>query len=294
MTLTGVSWQGESGEPQMTLVVLLPASNEEDYLGSCLEALREQRDTPPLYVIVSANGCSDGTVAVARGQVAAFVVRGHALVCLDSPVPDKSAALNRAEAAIPAALASAPRIYLDADVICAPDICAQLARALDIEQPSFATGRLLVSRSPSAITRLYTAAWMQTSFGRSKALGAGLYGVNAAGRRRWQYFPAMISDDTFVRWSFAPHERVEVPAKFYWPMAAGPAALIRVRSRQDHLVQQVRERFPELERNEDVRRPNFRSLSTLALRQPLAFMVYSAICLAARLCRKDGYWARGR
>jgi hypothetical protein len=278
----------------MSLVVILPASNEEDYLGPCLEALRKQRDTPPLYVIVSANGCSDGTVAVARDQVAAFASRGYALICLDNPVPDKTAALNRAEAAIPSALANAPRVYLDADVICAPDICAQLSHVLDTKQPSFATGRLVVSRSPNAITRLYAAAWMQTPFGRSKALGAGLFGVNATGRRRWQQFPATISDDTLVRWSFAPHERVEVPAKFYWPMAAGPAALIRVRSRQDHLVQQVRARFPELECNEDVQRPNFSSLATLALRQPLAFVVYYAVCLAARLRRKDGSWARGR
>lgn len=278
----------------MSLVVIVPASNEEAYLGSCLTSLCEQRDTPPLYVIVSANGCTDATVAIARGHIAAFAARGHTLVCLDSALPEKAAALNRAEAAIPPALASAPRLYLDADIVSDPDICAQLAHALAVDWPLYASGKLVVQRSPNAVTRIYTRVWMQTPFGRSTALGAGLFAVNAAGRRRWRDFPSMISDDTFVRWSFAPHERIEVPAKFYWPMVSGIAALIRVRRRQDHLVQQVRTTFPELECNEDVRRPTPLSLAVLALRQPLGFFVYYAICLAARLSRSNQGWARGR
>jgi len=280
----------------MSLVVMIPASNEEGYLGSCLTSLCEQRDTPRLYVIVSANGCTDSTVAIAHGQTAAFLAHGHMLVCLENPVPDKAAALNRAEAAIPPALVSAPRIYLDADIICDPDICSQLARVLETNQPAYATGKVVVKRSSNAITRKYAAVWTQTPFGRAAALGTGLFAVNDAGRRRWRDFPPMISDDTFVRWSFAPHERIEVPATFRWcrDPVSGLAALIRVRGRQDRLVQQVRTNFPELERNEDVPRPTFSSLARLAIRQPFGFLVYYTICLAARFHRNGRGWARGQ
>lgn len=285
----------QSGGRQMSLVVILPASNEEAYLGACLDALREQLDAPSLYVIVSANGCNDRTVAIADGQILAFAARGHVLICLESSVPEKMAALNRAEAAIPTCLASSPRLYLDADVVCESSICAQIARALDTDRPLYATGQLVVPRSSSVVTRLYAAFWMKTPFGRSTALGAGLFSVNAAGRRRWGEFPSMISDDTFVRWSFAPHERVEVPAKFHWPMVNGLAALIRVRSRQDYLVQQVREKFPELECNECVSRPSASSLISLAWREPVGFIVYYAICSVARRRRINrGAWIRGR
>ena len=285
---------GPSATEHMSLVVILPAANEERYLGPCLASLYEQRAAPPLHVIVSANGCTDGTVAIARDHIAAFAARGHVLVCLDHPWPDKIAALNRAEAAIPPALVNASRLYLDADVTCDPDLCAQLASALATDEPAYATGKLVVTRSSSVVTRLYAAVWEQTPFGRSSALGAGLFAVNAAGRHRWQMFPPAISDDTFVRWCFAPSERVEVPAKFHWPMVSGLTDLIRVRGRQDHLVQQVRTTFPELEQNEDVPRPSWATLFPLALRQPVKFCVYYAICVAARLLCNTGKWARGR
>lgn len=53
--------------------VIIPAHNEEDYLGATLEALRRQGH-PWFEVIVVANGCSDTTAEVARGYCDRLIV----------------------------------------------------------------------------------------------------------------------------------------------------------------------------------------------------------------------------
>ena len=112
------------------LTVIVPANNEAGYITPCLEALLAQRSCPPLYVVVSANACTDSTVAEAQALAPQFAALGHTLICLDSLEGGKTAALDRAEAAVVAAgQGAAPRVYLDADVICDPDLLGQVARA---------------------------------------------------------------------------------------------------------------------------------------------------------------------
>jgi glycosyltransferase involved in cell wall biosynthesis len=48
-----------------SISIIIPAHNEEDYIGATLEALNLQ-DYPHCEIVVVANGCTDRTVAVAR------------------------------------------------------------------------------------------------------------------------------------------------------------------------------------------------------------------------------------
>ena len=278
----------------MTLVVIVPASNEEAYIGPCLEALLAQTGPPALHVIVSANACRDETVARVRALVPAFAARGHFLECIDSPEPGKPGALNRAEAAIPAALAAAPRAYLDADVICDPTLLAEIAAALAVKQPRYATGTLAVMRARSAVTRAYGRIWVELPFVRSGAVGAGLFAVNAAGRARWDAFPAIISDDTYVRLAFRPGERLETPARYHWPMVEGFGALVRVRRRQNAGVDEIRRLHPERMANEGKLRLGRMEALRLGLRRPFAALVYIAVHIAVRFAPARSDWTRGR
>src|SRR5438067_1818152 len=53
--------------------VVVPAHNEERYLGRTLAALRRQ-NYPLFEIIVVANGCTDRTPAVARDQCERLIV----------------------------------------------------------------------------------------------------------------------------------------------------------------------------------------------------------------------------
>src|SRR5690242_1816455 len=55
------------GTPIRTISVIIPAHNEEAYLGQTLDALKRQ-DYNWFEVIVVANGCTDSTAEVARGR----------------------------------------------------------------------------------------------------------------------------------------------------------------------------------------------------------------------------------
>ncbi len=272
--------------------VVIAARNEEAYIAPCLAALLAQSDMPPgsLEVIVAANACTDATVARARDHTAAFADRGWRLDVLDLARGGKLGALAAGEAAARGrALA-----YLDADVICDPPLLAQLAQALDTTEPRYATGTLAVTRAASAVTRAYARIWTRLPFVLGGAVGAGLFAMNRAGRSRWAAWPEIISDDTFARLHFTPHERIELPARYHWPMVEGLSNLIRVRRRQDAGVREIARLYPALLDNE-AKAPLTRGhLARLALTDPLGLAVYLTVHVAVRLRPAATTWTRGR
>ena len=59
-----------------TISVIIPAHNEQNYLGATLDALRKQ-DYPEWEIIVVANGCTDCTADVAQGKCHRLVTLAH-------------------------------------------------------------------------------------------------------------------------------------------------------------------------------------------------------------------------
>lgn len=290
-----------------SLLVFLPASNEADFILPCLRALLAQDAAAGrVVVILAANACRDATVARARSLEADFAAHGWVLRIDDSPVPGKLAALNRAEALaanmgpemgaeMGADPAVAPRLYLDADVICEPTLLGQIRAALDGPAPAYATGTLVLAPSRSWVTRAYGALWSRLPFVTGGAVGAGCFAVNAAGRARWGAFPDIISDDTFVRQHFTPAERYEVPARYHWPLVEGLGNLIRVRHRQDAGVEELHRLYPDLMVDPKPTPRHAVPLWPLLRAEPLGFAVYALVRFAVLLKgRTATEWTRGR
>lgn len=64
----GIRPLGVKSHPGMaTVSVIIPAHNEEDYLGATLDALNHQ-DRPAREIVVVANGCTDRTAEIALGK----------------------------------------------------------------------------------------------------------------------------------------------------------------------------------------------------------------------------------
>jgi glycosyltransferase involved in cell wall biosynthesis len=271
--------------------VIIAARDEERHIGACLEALLQQQDVPgSVQVLVAANACTDRTVEVARSLAGRFAARGWRLVVLDLETPGKLNALNSAEATLGRCI----RVYLDSDVRLDPPMLGQLHAALAVPAPRYATGTLQVARARTWITRQYGRFWIELPFVKGGAVGAGLFAVNQPGRDRWDSFPDIISDDTFARLQFAPEERIEVPARYHWPMVEGFANLVKVRRRQDEGVRQVYDSFPALRENEAKAAPEMSQMARLALRRPIAFAVYAAVRYSVRLRSSGTQWTRGR
>ena len=269
--------------------ILIPANNEEGYIGACLDALLAQDTARAAEVIVAANACTDRTVEIAQGYAARFSDRGWRLEVLDIPEGGKPGALNRADAVATGDM----RVYLDADVVMSRPLLEQLAQALERPAPAYASGTLIVAPAKSWVTRAYGRIWTRLPFMRQGVPGAGLFAVNAAGRARWGQFPDIISDDTYVRLQFTPEERIGVAAGYQWPLVEGFTALVRVRRRQDAGVREVARLWPEVMGNEGKAAVTPGLITRLILGSPLGFAIYATV---GQLAKREGIasWDRGR
>ncbi len=273
--------------------IILPAHDEADYIGNCLSALLASDGLPAgwqVEVIVVANGCTDATGDIARCFDPGS--NGWRLQVIEVAKGGKLNALNVGDAAARGDI----RIYLDADVIVSPALIGQLLGVLDTAQAQYSSGQPVVAPARSWITCAYARFWARLPFVRQGVPGFGIFAMNAAGRARWGDWPDIISDDTFARLNFAPHERIGVAASYSWPMVEGFANLVRVRRRQNAGVAEIGERFPELLRNDDQRRVSGAGLLGRMVRDPIGFGIYAAVSLTVKapLFRSDNRWARGR
>lgn len=286
-----MSKAADQREIKALMNVIIAARNEENYIGDCLEALLAQSEAAgEIETILAANACTDRTAEVARAYAPRFEARGWTLTIIEVPEPGKVNALNAADRlATGGAL-----VFLDADVRLDPDLLAQLREVLFTDRPLYATGRLQVAPAKTWVTKRYARLWVELPFVKGGAVGAGLFALNRTGRDRWGEFPAIISDDTFVRLQFTPDERIEVPARYHWPMVEGFGNLVRVRRRQDDGVQEIHRLYPEIVEREAKAPVTRGDLLGLLFRMPVSFAVYALVHVAVRLRRSNAGWDRGR
>jgi glycosyltransferase involved in cell wall biosynthesis len=273
--------------------ILVPASNEAGLIGVCLERVLQSDWTrhDRVEVIVIANGCRDQTAFIAGAYKARFDEKGWDLRVLDRKEGGKLAALNVGDRLARAGT----RVYLDADVEVSETLFDSLFQALNTHRPRYASGALTLSDPTSWTTRAYARVYAKVPFLTSGVPGAGLFAVNAAGRLRWEDFPDIISDDTFVRLSFRPQERVKVKAPYTWPLVEGWNNLVRVRKRQNDGVDEIKARYPDLLKNDD--KPVFPLTEKLkiAVADPVGFAVYAGVALAVKFAPAGASgWSRGR
>ncbi|BCJ49712.1 hypothetical protein Asp14428_11870 [Actinoplanes sp. NBRC 14428] len=183
--------------------VVIASYNEEAVIGRCLDALLAGAGPGGLDITVVANGCTDGTAAVAAARPGVRV--------LERARPGKAAALNAGDAAA----RGFPRFYLDADIVVPPGGIAALAAALTTGgSPPLAVvprRRLDLAGRPVPVRAFYAINGRLPAYDGA-LFGRGLIGVSAAGRARFAEFPDVIADDLFLDSQFAAAEKREVAA----------------------------------------------------------------------------------
>jgi cellulose synthase/poly-beta-1,6-N-acetylglucosamine synthase-like glycosyltransferase len=230
-----------------SISIIIPAHNEAAVIGRCLQSLLEQTAPRPLRIIVVANGCYDATADVARRFQLPAHAAGHELIVEELPRGCKPDALNHGD------LSAAPgiRVYTDADVRLSPDALQGIIDELENGRAALTAPALHVAPARSLVTRSYIEVWSRLPVVRHDVMGCGVYAVAAAGRARWDRFPRIISDDKFVRLSFARDERR--PARqgsFTIHMPEGFLELIRVRGRWCRGNRELVQKFPHIGKRE--------------------------------------------
>ena len=244
--------------------IIIPAYNESAVIERTILSLLDQV-SPEDEIIVSCNGCADETASIARQ----FEPR---VKVIETMIPSKTVALNFGDQLA----VSFPRIYMDADV-------RLIEGALDKIKHALSSGRLL-ALSPSVsmdlsvaswAVRAYYDIWLSLPYCQSGMVGAGIYALNEAGRKRFDKFPDVIADDGYVRALFREYERgrvedafsvVKAPASLYW--------LIKIKTRSRLGGMELALKHPELIANEE---KNYTNALPKLIRNPsrwLKFAIY--------------------
>lgn len=278
----------------MPITVIIPAHNEQNALPRCLAALAAQDYRGPAEIIVAANGCADGTVAVASRSRELFPPNWQ-LEVLELPAAAKWAALNAADAFAAAGIL----VFLDADIVLAPNAIGAIAAALSTSEPRLVQPRLVVEHTAnqSRAVRSFVRVWSSLPYVRNQVLGVGCYAVNTPGREQWGSFPPLGADDTFVRLRFGDDQKaVLAEATMGVSFPSSLRELILVRARWCRLSRVVRGREWSLPRSE---RRRWLAAMKFILSRPSLWIdgiIFSAIWACAvsisRLPSRDDDWAR--
>jgi hypothetical protein len=177
--------------------VIIPAHNEEAVIGRCLRSLLAGAPLDMLEVIVVANGCTDGTVAVAQSFGPAVRVISLARAC-------KHEALNAGDAAA----TRFPRAFVDADIeVTWRDIVAVCDRLI-CDGALVGAPRMVVDfgQCPWYVKSFYRV-WLTQPWRSDGPVGSGVYVISERGHARLGRFPPITNDDQYVHDLFVPHER---------------------------------------------------------------------------------------
>ncbi|HXU99999.1 MAG TPA: glycosyltransferase [Caulobacteraceae bacterium] len=275
--------------------VIIPAHNESNVIGRCVEAILADARPGELEIIVATNGCTDRTAEVAVAAAA-----GGPLRVVDCPHASKPAALNAGDAAA----RGFPRAYVDADIIIDTASLRAIAAVLDNGEAMVAASTAETRFLPrtSWAVRAFYAFWQALPYVRSHMIAAGVYAIGSEGRRRFDVFPPVVSDDGFIRLQFSPKERVEAPgARSIVTAPTNLGDLIRIRTRSRAGWLDLRDRYPQAFRSEARRKNYLAAFVITALRPRLiapaliyVFVVAVSRMRAGRLVARGGeyQWER--
>lgn len=256
--------------------VVIPAHNEGEVIGRCLDSLLDGMEPGELDVVVVCNGCEDDTAERARSA-------GHVVRVLELAVASKSAALRTGDEAARAW----PRLYLDADVVLpgssARAVLAHLKAGAVAARPPL---RYDTSHA-AALVRSYYRARSRVPAVLNSLWGAGVYGLSAAGRQRFRAFPDLTADDLWLDRQFDPSE-VEIvdcdPVVVAVPRR--PRDLLRILRRTYKGKVETRPAAGNDDRARQVTRSTIRDLRAVAASGPLAALdaaTYASFAVGGRL-----------
>ena len=171
-----------AADEMSTISIIIPAHNEANVIGQCLAELSEGLQRDEMEVIVVCNGCNDNTAEVARAC-------GNHIRVIETPIASKVNALNLGDEVAE----GFPRFYVDADVQLRGDAIRRIAEVLrNGPYLAAAPSMSMDFGQASWAVRAFYRVWDRMSYTREGFMGAGVYALSEAGRRRFERFSDIL------------------------------------------------------------------------------------------------------
>ena len=237
--------------------VIIPAHNEASVIERCLTFLTEGLGENCAEIIVVCNGCTDDTAVRAE--------KFPGVTVIDTPIASKVAALNLGDDTAQ----YFPVVYMDADItISMQDLIGTINKMNANTEIMVAAPKLTVDLSRSNIyVKSFYNIWMRLPyFTTGQMVGSGIFIISEMGRKRFDVFPNVISDDGYVRSLYQEHERRMISDYSFTIFAPKTMAdLIKIKTRVRFGNMEVSQKYSNVSIGKDNR---LSDIIKLVLRRP--------------------------
>ena len=195
-----------------TCSVIIPAYNEESLIGECLDSVIANKETfkGDLEIIVIANACTDSTTEIVR--------KYDGIKLVETEIPGKPNALNLSDGVAN----FFPRIYIDADLTISDNLVSEIFETLSAEKIKLASSSLKLNSNGvrNRLVKDYFNVWLDNVNLRNMTAETsrfgGVYALSEEGRRRFDKFPNVLAEDSYIKNLFSVDERKVNNNCFYY------------------------------------------------------------------------------
>ncbi len=177
--------------------VIVPVYNEAAVLERFLRLIRDGLP-PDAQVVVALNGCTDASATIVAS------VSDARIRTVETVRPGKARGIRAAEAITD----RFPRFYVDADVEIRGSDLSRLAARLATSNAMMISPRAAFRyEGATCFAKAFNDVWIASNYIRNGAFQY-VIGLSEKGRACWGEMPDVLADDTFMRLSVPPEERI--------------------------------------------------------------------------------------
>lgn len=220
----------------ITASIIIPAHNEALVIEKTLTDLLQEARHNLYEIIVVCNACTDNT--------ANLVSHFNDVKLLETNTASKTHALNLGDAIATGDI----RIYMDADVRMTANDIEKIIMILKNDEFLAVSPNVQMDHSGSSwFVRAYYNIWFQLPYVKEGFMGGGVYALSAKGRKRFNIFPDVISDDGYIRELFSINETQRIEDIF--SIVRSPkslSGLIKIKTRSRLGLYELMEKHPNI------------------------------------------------
>lgn len=219
-----------------TASIIIPAHNEALVIKNTLSKLTKTYPLDLYEIIVVCNACNDNTAEI--------VSEFNDVKLIETDKASKTNALNLGDSIATGNI----RIYMDADVSMQTIYIENIITTLQNDEFLAVSPNVKMNYTGSSwFVKAYYDIWFQLPYVEEGFMGGGVYALSAKGRKRFDIFPDVISDDGYIRELFKINETKRIEDIF--SIVRSPkhlSGLIKIKTRSRLGLYELKKKHPNI------------------------------------------------